>query len=368
MEDPAARHDPLERRRASVAGAALAFVAGLVAALVLVRAAIGSLPAWTLEEEGVARIKMRHLSEQADAYDTVFLGSSQVYRQVDVRLFDRELARAGVRVRSYNLGLPGMRFFEVVARANALLRRPPAGWKTLVIELPDADPDLRAENERSRRDLGWHTPTVTWLACRTVWSSPRGTLERLGLVRRHLYEGLLRASAAGEGLPALRAALGRVDAPDDETPGGYLPLELDAGPTSKERRRAFLEELTRNRAWLDQRLEGLREADSPPTAADLPPDAVQEALRGLVAHARARSVETVFVLLPPSDRRRREMLAARELGILPNLIDLEAPLAYPEFHRQLSLLQDENHLNAEGAGRMTVELARAFLALREESS
>jgi hypothetical protein len=368
MRDTTARRDLPRRRRASAVVVAVAFVGGLVLSLALVRAAIGSVAAWTLEEEGVARIKMRHLAEHADAYDTLFLGSSQVYRQVDVRLFDRELAREGIRVRSYNLGLPGMRFFEVVARATVLLRRASPEWKTLVIELPDADPDLRPENERSRRDLGWHTPAITWLACRTVWSSPRGTLERLGLVRRHVSEGLLHTTAAGEAIPALRAVLGRVDAPDDETPGGYLPLELDARPTSKERRREFLAELTQNRAWLDERLQGLREADSPPTEADLPPGAVQEALRDLVALARARGVEAVFVLLPPSDRRRREMLAARALGILPNLIDLEAPLAYPEFHRQLSLLQDQNHLNADGAARMTVELARAFRELREGSS
>ncbi len=366
--DAPSRVDPLlsaprARRPASRIAGVLGFALGFAGAISLVQTALGALPAWTSEEEGVARIKARHLAEHGSDYDTLFVGSSQVYRQIDVALFDRELAREGIRTRSYNLGLPGMRFFETLARLAELLEAESSPWRTLVIELQDADPDLRPENERSRRDLGWHTPAVTWIACRTVWDSPRSLLEKLALVRRHLLEGALHVTSQGEGLPAALALLDRVRAPEDGTPGGFLPLELDPSPGTVERRREFLEELTRNRAWLDERWRDLCASDALPTEADLPSPAAQEALRNLVTNARARGVEPVFVLLPPSDRRRREMLAARERGILPNLIDLESPESYPEFHRQLSLRYDEHHLNQAGAARLTSLLARSFREL-----
>jgi hypothetical protein len=204
---------------------------------------------------------------------------------------------------------------------------------------------------------------VTLLACRTVWDSPRGLVERLGLVRRHLSAGLLHASSAGQGLPALRGWLGRVEVPEDLSPGGFLPLELDASPATTDRRREFLAALTEDRRWMEKRWEALCAADGPPEERDLPPSAVRASLRGIVARAEAHRIRPVFVLLPPAQTRRREMLAARAGGILPNLIDLEAPRSFPDFHRKLSLRQDENHLNRTGAELLTIELARAFREL-----
>ena len=81
---------------------------------------------------------LRDFGREKDRYDLVFVGSSLVYRSIDPRIIDEELARAGFRVRSYNLGLPGMRPHEANALLRQVLATKPARLRWAVVEVADA--------------------------------------------------------------------------------------------------------------------------------------------------------------------------------------------------------------------------------------
>src|SRR5262245_31919094 len=53
--------------------------------------------------------KLTWMEENADNYDVLFLGSSRTYRQIIPELFDQLMAEGGKTVRSFNLGVDGMR-------------------------------------------------------------------------------------------------------------------------------------------------------------------------------------------------------------------------------------------------------------------
>ncbi|MHC4384587.1 MAG: hypothetical protein ACYS0J_17355, partial [Planctomycetota bacterium] len=53
-------------------------------------------------------LKLDHFAEHKDEYDTIFLGSSHVYRGIDPEAFDRETAALGFPTRSFNFGAAGM--------------------------------------------------------------------------------------------------------------------------------------------------------------------------------------------------------------------------------------------------------------------
>lgn len=63
--------------------------------------------------------RLSEFRKAADSYDVLFFGSSRVFRGIDPKVFDAEMAERGHPLRSYNLGFPAMRPHEL----NALLRR-----------------------------------------------------------------------------------------------------------------------------------------------------------------------------------------------------------------------------------------------------
>ncbi|MES2570644.1 MAG: hypothetical protein V4710_11400, partial [Verrucomicrobiota bacterium] len=52
--------------------------------------------------------KLAYFARHRDEYDTLFIGSSRVYRQIDPALFDQVTREAGVPTRSFNLGIDSM--------------------------------------------------------------------------------------------------------------------------------------------------------------------------------------------------------------------------------------------------------------------
>ena len=53
--------------------------------------------------------KLRYLKRSGDAYNVLFIGSSRVHHQIIPELFDRLMHEAGIEVRSFNLGIDGIR-------------------------------------------------------------------------------------------------------------------------------------------------------------------------------------------------------------------------------------------------------------------
>ncbi|HED66640.1 MAG TPA: hypothetical protein ENJ09_13920 [Planctomycetes bacterium] len=348
----------------SPARIALGLIVGILCFVALseaVGAGLARLLGPRLAEDGMAAIKARHMAEHGDDYDVLFVGSSRVYRQIRPRVFDAECERAGAEVRSYNLGLAGMRFFEALRTAEALLSDPPASLDVLVLEGLDPDPRLREENLLSRREIAWHTPGLTWLALRRVWRRDEPLAEKLRETRGHLFQFGCSFANVGTASALSDLLFGGPGPEEDRTPGGYLPLEKDPSETVTDRRRAFLEALNENRSLLEERV---AELEAEPRSVE--PDALfADTLARLEGIAREAGVELVFVVLPPVEHRRPELVGAKERGCIEHLADLSDPAEHPDFYLKLAERFDENHLKKNGAARLTKLVAAAVASVLE---
>ena len=340
-------------------GTAVALVAFTASCLGVGRLLDGVDGFWR-EEAGAARIKARHVEERLDDYDVVFVGSSRVYRQLDPRVFDRVAREGGHEVRSYNLGLPGMRWYEALHVVRDLIERRPARLDTIVVEGLDPDPRLEEHNRTSRREIGWHTPGLTTLAVRRSLGREGPLPERFEEAAAHLGQFGARWTNVGTAPDLLRALQGKVRVPEDKEHHGYVPLELDPAASVLERRRQFLEDYAADRELLERRKDDLRAQGE-----SAPDPLLFDVLAELESAARDAGVRLSWLVLPPAEQLRPELSAAREAGRIEELFDYADPDRYPQFYDSFQERWDLNHLTREAATELTTLFAREFFAGRE---
>ena len=90
--------------------------------------------------------KMANYQSQRNNVDVVFVGSSRVFRSMNPQEFDKALQEKDIALRSYNLGIAGLRIDSLNALLNRYLRghhKP----KYLVIEVFSDKTNL-PENEK----------------------------------------------------------------------------------------------------------------------------------------------------------------------------------------------------------------------------
>ena len=338
---------------------ALAIASGVAALVVLER----RLP----ESSGdLLGEKLRQYARVAGEVDTIFLGSSRVYRHLDPATFDAAFAAHGKSARSFNLAVPDMRILETLHLAERLLESSPA-IERLIVE-PEAQPlFIREENRATQRVRRWHglstlrrsIPAI--LEANAPW--PETTLAVLD--RLSLYAW--RASQIGRGLDwidALLSELGNRPArwiePENR---GFLSLDADRRAPRTERDREGLE-----RRWRDlheavpdwrRTVARLRRTSREGEATD---PLELELFAELQRLADRHGVELVFVLSPRPERRPN-LVHAAEAGIIERLIRFDDPERYPQFY-ELSGRYDRHHLDEDQAREMTRRVALELLGER----
>lgn len=149
--------------------------------LSLLATASFALVAWTQHEllghaEGdEVGPKLDYLSLHPGEYDTFFLGSSTIFRQVVPSVFDEVMAKSGQATRSYNLGSPGMGGLEAdhaLSRLLELVEDGVAGDKpTIFYEPRFPGGTLFEELRTTERTVSWHDFTRTRLAIQMIAES-----------------------------------------------------------------------------------------------------------------------------------------------------------------------------------------------------
>lgn len=315
-------------------------------ALVLVCAAIQArLPALRVP---VVSDKLDYLRAHRGEIDTVFIGSSRVYRAFDPAQFDSELNARGGSARSFNFGADGVRppesFYVLreVLKLGLPLRR-------VFIELGHFNPKVNAANVGSARYLHWHDVRHTVLVLRHIAGSGEKFAVKSEQLAVHLSSFLARMTNFGRG-PELLAAKLRGPQKTWSIPipwKDHAGFEAQMVPRMEGQRRATYEAAVK---YVGEH--GLARTPVPPLLAG--------ELRALVAEVRAAGAEPVFVITPT--------VLARE-----NLVDLEAAgidaplIAFtdPRRHPGVFLAEnhcDEEHLNATGAAEFTRALAEELAA------
>jgi hypothetical protein len=323
-----------------------------LAALLLVgfaatTAALHALVPWP-DEYGL-RAKLEWFEERRDDFDVVFVGSSRVFRGVDPRAVDEELARAGYAWRSANLGVGGMSAYEIDYVLRLVVDRAGPRLKWLVVEGRDWDPDSYfLGNTYSPRSVGWHDLEGTRRALRATWTSAKPTSSKWRSTWTHLELAGMKLLNVGEGRRIVQNLVGTSADPlhrslareELERARGFQALDDLAGDEARAWRTAMIEHPEK----LRERIQNVRGWNKNGLDVRLYDVASTHAQRDAV---RARGAR-LAVLLPPSSEGTPAMKRLAEYGEIEHLLDYNDPDRWPRFF-ELDARFDWQHLNAVAA-------------------
>ncbi len=123
------------------------------------------------------REKWDHWLLHKDEYDTVFIGTSRMYRGLKPSTFDEVTAAAGMPTRTFNFGVDGMLPPEDAYVAEHILKRPPKNLRWVFLELGVFVEDFEDRDPDSVRSAHWHDWRRTSLCIRAnLW--PKGKKEK----------------------------------------------------------------------------------------------------------------------------------------------------------------------------------------------
>ncbi len=324
-------------------------VAAFVAASSLLRGLQGPLKAPTLRAQVEAFLAAK------DEFDVVFVGSSRIQRGIVPRVIDARLSQAaGTPLRSFNLGIAGMRGFEADWLIRRVLESEPARLRHLVVEAPHFQPEVVPQHDFTARYVDWHDARATWLVLRAIWRSSVSLPTKLELTWRNLRFFAMRSANY-----ATSERFFRVEDPawDRIVAGwgslqGYQPLD-EKTPQGARRRKRFL----RNVEGFEANVEAIRLlAEAGRLAA--PGSRLVYDQESLVEQAdaiRAAGITPVYLATPALVRGPDFSTLHRE-GVIEHLIDLRDPNTDPELFSKRNRF-DREHMNERGARILSARIA-----------
>ncbi len=289
-------------------------------------------------------------------FDIAFLGSSRVYRHVNPRVVDRELASPLGRAETVNLGVPGLTVaeqFDLVAQWLGSFSSPP---RYVVVE-PILNASLDADNLDSERVIRFHRPHDTAFLLRFTAGARMTARRKVLYSARHLQAFGYYWLNYGKIAALLRRPDSRAYL--DPTLAGFMPLGDDIDPALAPRESSILAP-----DFLARRIDdALRTGD----VADLAPVEVEVLVR-LVRAVRRLGVRPILFLPPRLEWDRRggspvlvfsegraiRRAVAADLPEVP-LLDYTDPREFPEFYRA-ELWYDATHLGTTGAEQFSRRL------------
>jgi hypothetical protein len=345
--------------------------------------------------------KLEYWREHAREYDTVFIGSSHVFRAFVPDEYGQALARLGQEGHAFNFGIQAVNLLEQRYLLRAVLDAHP-GLERVLFEYQWLTPQVDPQNAFTPRMVYWHDAESTRLAVERSlhWGEVLGPElsfveaegERHSLftvadralpagaraAEQHVQHYLTDVFMIGRGKDVLRGLLGRAHGQTARygAQHGYLSLEDDErmleaqGETHnsyRARRERFLadpEAFRRSVDLLDAAEVTFGDAEW--VNADLARIDDFELVSAIAAETRARGVQFVLVILPSQSANRPfEERLMEELG--SPVLRYDVPERYPVLYDP-AMRYDSGHLSAEGARYFSALLARDVAALRGEAA
>jgi hypothetical protein len=100
--------------------------------------------------------KLEWLKAHPDEYDTLFIGTSRIYRQIMPRLFDQLMAEKGIPTKSFNVAVDGMRPPEDAYFFDQILKFHPKGLRYVFLELDSVRVPVDPLKRGTSRNVYWH--------------------------------------------------------------------------------------------------------------------------------------------------------------------------------------------------------------------
>jgi len=337
------------RARLGAVAAALVFLATFLGVATLLRRI-------TPHGSGLERVdvKLDAFAPRKDEFTLLFLGSSRTIRGFVPAQFDAALAARGVRVRSFNLGVPGGRLPEMLSMLERVAELKPRNLDYVLIDPEDFELIHDTRNALAQSGIAWHDIETTQLALEHLAASERGDRFERGL--DHVQALSFNLLNVGRTARWVNAALGRAPSPRfvadslGERGDGHTAL-FDDQETLTARRRRF----ERARAEYERMVEQYRTQTQPARA---PPAPFLALLARFEARVRALGAEPVYVIQPALSREW-DLVAAAQSGAIEPLLRYDDPELHADLFAHASRF-DSLHLNDVGAEIFTRKLANDF--------
>lgn len=307
----------------------------------------------------MVREKVAHLIAHSDDYDTLFIGTSRIYRGIMPSVFDAVTARAGLPTRSFNFGIDAMFPPEDAYVLERLIPRHLRRLRWVLIESSMLQTEFEGRDPDSARFVHWHDRERTRLICSALLS-PKGRQvrwrkllfgspserERLQLVRVHARLFTMRTLNLGRG--GMLFAPWSAAPPSKEMPGvlgpqldGFVPMPTAMNATVL--------------ADYERRLAA--RAARPARRTELNPEA-QRGLDAMLARIRKAGAHPIVVISPILGEQRLYPRAASQVPVL-DYTDLEQSAAFFDKRYRADLA----HLTPAGAQLYTHAVAEDFLEI-----
>ncbi len=297
--------------------------------------------------------KYVHYLKKEKEYNTLFLGSSRTYRQINPAIIDADMQ--DVKMKSYNLGAPGTFNPEALYLFEMIMENTSADspLRYVFVELTELSP-MKFENWFAPQSYYYLDKRYTRLVLDTYLSNPTlNTLEKAekifpfvqGFVLNHLF---LIHPLQFRKEPDIYAG---------EKGDGYYPLDLELEQTGRNRLLQRNKSLLRDTSVLAQR----KLVQKKPAGAYIP-TAYAAFLNDLVTEAGKHKLELYFII-PPKLKTYREVSRLAENIHGNRVIDLGNGEQYPAFYFAKYCFNEGhfNHLGAEMYSRILAEEIRKKL-------
>lgn len=299
--------------------------------------------------KGVAA-KLKYFSEHKDEFDTVIVGTSQLYYSVSPKTFDATTREDGMPTRTFNFGIDGMHPPENFYVLDQILKTKPRNLKSVLLELGE----VRARwfpILGTQRAVYWHDWPRTWLTLKQALN-PRGNangfiqITRLWVARRDLVSNL---ALFGKQFANVGRVADLVPAAEQEK---FADAALELGPNRDGFRYAG-DPMSAERAVSYQQLLAQEISTARPKVLD---PATQQGYREAAARIRAAGAKPIFVVTPTIFQ------SPLQFGESPPapVIAFNDARKFPEYYDPKARF-DDSHLTRPAAQNFTIALAREFV-------
>lgn len=316
----------------------------------------------TFGDVDVVGDKLRSLRENPSEFNTLFVGSSYVYREISPATFDLVTASRGVSTRSFNVGIPGMDPPETYFVIDRILQDTPGRIDYVVLELDYFREQVRPRLVHTRRFDYWHDAERTIDATRGLAESAMPVEKRVKDASRHAEAFARRFFALGRGRVLVGELFARPGADVPEALGsngdGFRSLDEEEGKRFAARR-GFFAAFEEDR--YDEKLAILAAGGDPEGESEPVGQVDVEALTRTLRRIRERGARPIL-LVPPCLSARTALLRLRDSGVVADVLAFNSPSEYPTLYDPV-YRYDVGHLNAEGATEFSRLLAERFADL-----
>ena len=299
--------------------------------------------------KGVAA-KLKYFSEHKDEFDTVVVGTSQIYYALSPKIFDAITRQHGMSTQTFNFGIDGMHPPENFYVLDQILKTKPKNLKWVLLELGE----VRARWFKilgTERAVYWHDWARTRLTLMKALN-PRGhangftQLKRLWVARRDFASNL---TLFGTQFANVGRIADLLPAANQER---FAEAALELGP-NRDGYRIAGDAMSAGRVASYQQWLAREIAEARPKPFD---PATDRGYRAAAARIRAAGARPIFVVTPViflSTLEFRQsppapILAFNDAGKFPEYYDPEARV-------------DESHLVRDAAEKFTAALAGEFV-------